>query len=77
MERKKRVFHRGDIVRIRHNQSLHKFKENELVVIKKTYPKFEDTPTHCKCANRTEFWMVEVEDFTLFKKNTNEDDWYN
>lgn len=75
-EERKRVFHLGDIVRIRHNQSFHQFKENELVVIKKVFPKYEECPAHCLCANRTDHWMVKVEDFTLFRKNHDEDSWF-
>lgn len=66
---------RGDIVRIRHNTSQHQFKENELVVVKETYPiDEEENITHLKCANRETHWMVMIEDVTLFDKNPNADE---
>lgn len=65
---------RGDIVRIRHNESMHQFKENELVVVKKCFPPYAEFPTHFNCANRTDCWLVLPDDITLFKKNPNADD---
>lgn len=72
----RRFIGKGDIVRIRHNESLHQFKENELVVVKETYPLFEDEEniTHLKCANRETHWMVMLSDVTLFEKNPNPED---
>ena len=66
--------HRGDIVRIRHNESAQQFKENELVVVKKCFPLYAEFPTYFECANRTSFWRVMLEDITLFKRNPDWDD---
>lgn len=65
----KKIILRGDIVRIRHNESLHQFKENELVVVKETYPLWNDSPTSFKCVNRQTHWMVCLGDITLFERN--------
>lgn len=66
--------HPGDIVRIRHNESLHQFLENELVVVKKCFPRNAEVPHYFECANRTKSWMVEIGDLTLFKRNPNWDE---
>ena len=73
MSRKK--IGKGDIVRIRHNTSAHQCKENERVVVKETYPLYEEEDiTHLKCANRETHWMVMIEDVTLFERNPNPED---
>jgi hypothetical protein len=70
----RKIIGKGDIVRIRHNTSDHFFKENELVVVKETYPLYEDDPEYLKCANRETHWMVNMEDVTLFERNPHPDD---
>ena len=47
---------RGDIVRIRHNNSGHQFKENTLGVVLEVYPKRVEYPDRFKVATRTEWW---------------------
>ena len=70
----RKVIGKGDIVRIRHNTSDHQFKENELVVVKETYPLHEEKPEYLKCANRETHWMVNMSDVTLFERNPHPDD---
>lgn len=60
---------KGDIVRIRHNNSGHQFKENTLCVVLETYPKRSENPNRFKCATRTEWWYVDISDITLFSRN--------
>lgn len=67
---------RGDIVRIRHNNSGHQFKENTLGVVLEMYPKRVEYPDRFKVATRTEWWYVDIKDITLFSRNKNEDDDY-
>lgn len=70
-----KVIRKGDICRIRHNNSGHAFPENTLVVIKECYPKRAEISTRLKAATRNEWWWVEPGDVTLFERgNYNEDD---
>lgn len=64
----KKVIKRGDIVRIRHNNSGHYFPENTLGVVIETHPYNAELPTRLKVATHTEWWYVGVEDVTLFKR---------
>lgn len=59
----------GDILKIRHNNSCHKFEENTLVIVKEVYPMNADFPTRFKVSCRDQWWWVVREDFTLFSKN--------
>lgn len=67
--------HKGDIVRIRHNNSGHGFKENALGIVKKCYPPRSEYPTRFIVATHEEWWYVDISDITLFKKNRDEEDY--
>lgn len=65
---------KGDIVRIRHNNSGHQFKENTLGVVLEVFPKRVEYPNMFKVATRKEWWYVDLNDITLFLRNRNNDD---
>lgn len=65
---------KGDIVRIRHNTSCHQFPENTLGVVTQTFPLWDDEPTSFEVTTREDFWRVNIEDITLFKRNPNPDE---
>lgn len=67
---------RGDIVRIRHNNSGHGFKENTLGIVKKCFPLRSEYPNRFVVATADEWWYVEIEDITLFKRDKNAEDDY-
>lgn len=66
---------KGDIVRVRHNNSGHGFKENTLGVVKKCFPKKCEYPTRFIISSGKEWWYVGIEDITLFKRVNNDDDY--
>ena len=70
----KKQIKKGDIVRIRHNNSGHRFKENTLGIVMDTFPKRVEYPDRFKVATLYEWWYVGIEDITLFRKYKNEDD---
>lgn len=65
---------KGDICRVRHNNSNHGFKENTLVVILECFPKRVEFPHYFKAATRTEWWYVDISDITLFSRNKDADE---
>lgn len=67
--------YKGDIVRIRHNTSCHGFKENTLGIVTETFPLREDEPTSYEVTSHDDYWRVNPEDITLFKKCPNPEDY--
>lgn len=65
---------RGDICRVKHNESGHGFPDNTLVIIKECYPRFSEFPNRFKAASHDDWWWVEIDDITVFAKNPIEDD---
>lgn len=65
---------KGDICRVRHNNSGHGFKENTLVVIKRCFPRNSETPKFFLAATRKESWYIDASDITLFERNKDEDE---
>lgn len=67
---------KGDIVRVRHNNSGHGFKENTLGIVKKCYPLKSELPDRFIVVSKDDWWYVGVEDITLFKRDKNSNDDY-